>query len=91
MTVTLTPEQMRWIEAAVAAGQFPSVEDAVRVAIDDLIAASEFGDLSWARPYIDEARARVARGEVVDGDEFLARLDEGIDALRSRSLDANKS
>jgi Arc/MetJ-type ribon-helix-helix transcriptional regulator len=29
MTITLTPEQMQWIEEAVAAGQFPSVEDAV--------------------------------------------------------------
>jgi antitoxin ParD1/3/4 len=84
MTVTLTPEQMRWIEAAVAAGQFPSVEEAVRAAVDELIAASEFGDLAWAKPYIDEARASVARGDVVDGDEFLARLSQGIDALRSR-------
>jgi len=29
MTITLTPEQMQWIEEAVAAGQFPSVEDTV--------------------------------------------------------------
>ena len=84
MTITLTPEQMQWIEKAVAAGQFPSVEDAVRVAVDELIAAAEFGDLEWARPYIDEARQSVARGEGIDGDEFLARLDQGIDALRSR-------
>ena len=84
MTVTLTPEQMRWIEAAVAAGQFPSVEDAVRVALADLKLSLDLADLSWAKPYIDEARAQVARGEVVDGDEFLARLDQGIDALRSR-------
>jgi antitoxin ParD1/3/4 len=84
MTVTLTPEQMRWIEAAVAAGQFPSVEDAVRVAIDDLIAASEFGDLSWAKPYIDEARKDVESGRVIDGDEFLSWLDGKIETLRSR-------
>jgi Arc/MetJ-type ribon-helix-helix transcriptional regulator len=84
MTVTLTPEQMRWIEAAVAAGQFPSVEDAVRAAVDELMATAEFGDLEWAKPYIDQARESVARGDVVDGDEFLARLEQGIDALRSR-------
>lgn len=84
MTVTLTTEQMRWIEAAVAAGQFPSVEDAVRAAVDELMSAAEFGDLEWAKPYIDEARESVARGDVVDGDEFLARLEQGIDALRSR-------
>ena len=84
MTVTLTPEQMRWIEAAVAAGQFRSVEDAVRVAVDDLIAASEVGDLSWARPYLEEARKDVEAGRVIDGDEFMMRLERGIDALRSR-------
>ena len=84
MSVTLTPEQMRWIEAAVAAGQFPSVEDAVPVALADLRLSLDLDDLSWAKPYVDEGRAQVARGEVVDGDEFLARLEQGIDALRSR-------
>ena len=84
MTVTLTPEQMRWIEAAVAAGQFPSVEDAVRVAVDDLIAASEVGDLSWAKPYLEEARKDVEAGRVIDGDEFLTWLDSQIETLRAR-------
>src|SRR5690242_1419759 len=36
MTVTLTPEQVQWLEEAVAAGQFASVEEAVRVAVADL-------------------------------------------------------
>jgi Arc/MetJ-type ribon-helix-helix transcriptional regulator len=84
MTVTLTPEQLRWIEAAVAAGQFPSVEDAVRAAIDDLIAASELGDLSWAKPYLDEARQDVEAGRVIDGNQFLAWLDGRIETLRAR-------
>jgi Arc/MetJ-type ribon-helix-helix transcriptional regulator len=84
MTVTLTPEQMRWIEAAVAAGQFPSVEDAVRAAVDELMATAEFGDLEWAKPYIDQARESVARGDVIDGDEFLTWLDERKKAPRSR-------
>ncbi len=84
MTVTLTPEQMRWIEAAVAAGQFSSVEEAVRLAVADFILASEPDDLSWTKPYIDEARKDVAKGNVVDGDDFLERLEQGIGALRSR-------
>lgn len=83
MTVTLTPEQMRWIEAAVAAGQFPSVEEAVRVAVDELMLTAEFGDLAWAKPYIDEAREDVAKGNVIPGDEFLAWLDGRIKTLRS--------
>ena len=84
MTVTLTPEQMRWLEEAVAQGRFSSVEEAVAVAIADLMTSIEAENLEWARPYIEVARAQVARGEVVDGEEFLGRLREGIDALRSR-------
>jgi Arc/MetJ-type ribon-helix-helix transcriptional regulator len=84
MTVTLTPEQMRWLEEAVAQGRFPSVEDAVRAAVDGFIVDHKYGDLSWARPYIAEARAQVARGEVTELDEFLARLDQGSGALRRR-------
>ena len=84
MTVTLTPEQMRWIEAAVAAGQFPSVEDAVRAAVDELMIASEFSDLAWAKPFVDEARRDVARGDVINGDEFLAWLDGRTRSLRQR-------
>jgi Arc/MetJ-type ribon-helix-helix transcriptional regulator len=84
MTVTLTPEQMHWLEEAVAGGRFPSVEEAVRAAVDGFIVDHKYGDLSWAKPYIDEARQQVARGDVIDGDEFLARLEQGIDALRRR-------
>ena len=83
MTVTLTPEQVRWIEAAVAAGQFPSVEEAVRMAVADLMAV-EFSNVDWMRPYVDEARVDVARGEVVSGDEFLAWLDDRMKMPRSR-------
>ena len=74
MTVTLTPEQMRWLEQAVAEGRFSSVEEAVRVAVDRFIIDQEFGDLSWAKPYLDEARAEIARGEGIELDSFLARL-----------------
>jgi Arc/MetJ-type ribon-helix-helix transcriptional regulator len=38
MTITLTPEQQRRLDAAVAAGQFASVEEAVRWA-PELIAS----------------------------------------------------
>jgi Arc/MetJ-type ribon-helix-helix transcriptional regulator len=84
MTVTLTPEQMRWLEEAVAQGRFSSVEEAVAVAVADLKMSIEAENLEWARPYIEEARAQVARGQVVEGEEFLGRLRQGIDALRGR-------
>lgn len=73
MTVTLTREQQAWLEAEVAAGHFPSVEDAVRIAVADL-KAMHTGDLAWAKPYVDAARAAVARGETMSLEEHRARM-----------------
>jgi Arc/MetJ-type ribon-helix-helix transcriptional regulator len=76
MTINLTPEQQKCLEAAVAAGQFTSVEDAVRLAVDRLMLdEAEQGDLSWAKPYLDEARAEVARGETLPMEEVFAETD----------------
>ena len=74
MTITLTPEQQKRLEAAVAAGQFASVEEAVRFAVDQLV-VDELGDLSWAKPYLDEARAQIARGESHSVEEVFAETD----------------
>ena len=74
MTITLTPEQQKRLEAAVAAGQFASVEEAVRFAVDQL-AVDDLGDLSWAKPYLDEARAQIARGESHSVEEVFAETD----------------
>jgi Arc/MetJ-type ribon-helix-helix transcriptional regulator len=74
MTITLTAEQQKRLEAAVAAGQFASVEEAVRFAVDQL-AVDDLGDLSWAKPYLDEARAQIARGESHSVEEVFAETD----------------
>jgi antitoxin ParD1/3/4 len=81
MTITLTPEQQKRLEAAVAEGQFASVEEAVRWAVDCMV-VEEYGDLSWAKPHLDEARAQIARGEFVSLDEFNAHVDERLAKLR---------
>ena len=74
MTITLTPAQQQRLEAAVAAGQFASVEEAVRHAVDRLAFDLET-DWAWAKPLVDEARAQVARGETVTADEVFAQTD----------------
>jgi Arc/MetJ-type ribon-helix-helix transcriptional regulator len=84
MTVTLTPEQMRWLEEAVAKGQFSSVEDAVRVAVADLKTSLDQDDLDWVKPHLDEAEAQIERGEGIEGDEFLRWLDGRIAELKHR-------
>jgi antitoxin ParD1/3/4 len=75
MLITLTPEQEAWCKIHVARGDFASVEEAARQLIDERIAAraaEEGDDLSWAKPYVDEARAAVARGEFVSLEEHKA-------------------
>lgn len=73
MSIQLSPEQQRWLEAQVAAGHFSSLEEAVAVAIADLMATAE-DDLDWAKPLVDEAIASVERGEGIPADEAWERI-----------------
>ena len=81
MNVTLPPEQRKWIEAQVAAGHYSSMDEAIAVAIADLMAIHN-DDLAWAKPYVDEARASVERGDVISGEEFFRRLNAKLETLR---------
>jgi antitoxin ParD1/3/4 len=84
MTIDLTPEQQEWIAAHVARGDFPSVEAAAQQLIDERIAerAIEEDDLAWAKPYVDEALAEVARGDVLSHEEHRARNAARLAALK---------
>jgi antitoxin ParD1/3/4 len=84
MTITLTPEQIAWIDAHVARGEFPSVEEAVRQLIDERIAERliEDDDLSWAKPLVDKAVAEAERGDVVSLDQHKARNAARLAAMR---------
>jgi antitoxin ParD1/3/4 len=73
MTIQLSLEQQQWLQAQVAAGLFSSVEQAVAVAIAELMTMSE-DDLDWAKPLVDEAAAELDRGEGVPADEAFARI-----------------
>jgi Arc/MetJ-type ribon-helix-helix transcriptional regulator len=81
MTITLPPGLQKWLEAQVAAGRFSSVDDAIAVAVADLMAIDE-DNLAWAKPYVDEARAAAARGEVVPLDDALADIDACLATLK---------
>ena len=82
MNISLPKEQLKWLEAEVAAGRFSSIDEAIAVAVADLKALSE-DDLAWAKPYVDQARDSVARGDVISGEEFFKRLNAKINDLRS--------
>lgn len=83
MNISLPVEQQKWLEAEVAAGHFSSIDEAVTAAVAELKALFE-DDLAWAKPYVDEARAEVARGAMIPGDEFLQWLRERTESLRRR-------
>ena len=78
MTVQLCPERHRWLEDQVAAGHFASLEQAVAVAIADLMATVD-DDLEWAKPLVDEAIAELDRGEGVPADEVWARIRKSVE------------
>ena len=82
MPITLTPEQEAWLQAHVASGDFASIEDAARQLIDER-AAEQTDDLAWAKPYVDEARAAVARGEFVSLEQHRAHNAALLAALKA--------
>jgi Arc/MetJ-type ribon-helix-helix transcriptional regulator len=81
-SIKLTAAQEAWLEAQVAEGHVPSAEDAVRSAVADLMTLSN-DDLSWAKPYVEAARASVARGETVEAQDILLRLRRHIADFKS--------
>ena len=58
------------------------MDDAVAAAVAELMSIHD-DDLAWAKPYVEQARASVARGDVISGDEFFKRLETKLDTLRS--------
>jgi antitoxin ParD1/3/4 len=81
MNIRLPTEQEKWLEQQVAAGRFESVNDAVSLAVADLMAI-EGDDLAWAKPYVEEARAAAARGEVLPIDDALSDIDKHLATLK---------
>ncbi len=82
MIITLKPEQEARLNALVEAGDFASVEEAALQLIDDRIAAlAGHDDLAWAKPLVDEARADIARGDVITLEEHRARNARRLAAL----------
>jgi antitoxin ParD1/3/4 len=82
MNITLTSEQQKWLEAQVAAGQFASIEEALSIAIADLKALYD-DHLAWTKPYVDQARASLGRGDVLSQEAYFQGLETKIAALRS--------
>ena len=77
ITLTLTREQEESLKALVESGRFDSVEEAVQVAVAELVRPEDM----WAKPYLDLARAQIELGEFATHDEFKRELAERIKTL----------
>lgn len=86
MVITLPPELEAWLQAHVAAGDYASIEEAARQIIADRMAQSTLDDddMEWAKPMVEEARAAIARGEVMTIDEHKTRNAARLAALRKK-------
>jgi antitoxin ParD1/3/4 len=76
MIITLTADQEASLSALVAAGDFASIEEAARALLDERLAEREIeeDDFAWAKPFIDEAEADIARGDVISREEHDASI-----------------
>ncbi|HVY12757.1 MAG TPA: hypothetical protein VHB73_04255 [Alphaproteobacteria bacterium] len=80
MNITLSPDQQKSLEAQVAAGRFASIEEAVRFAVSHFLPV-DTTDLSWAVPYLEEARMSLSRGESLSLKEFKAHAEKRLSEL----------
>ena len=76
MQVTLNKEQETWLKEQVALGRFSSPDEAVHEALSLL--KEDVSDLSWAKPYVDEALAEFDRGEGMPAEQVYAELRDKI-------------
>ncbi|NDE90713.1 MAG: hypothetical protein EB059_06195 [Alphaproteobacteria bacterium] len=60
MNISITPEQQKWLETQISCGNFASVEDAVQLAVNNLMAYSG-DDFAWVKPLLAEAEVSLAK------------------------------
>jgi antitoxin ParD1/3/4 len=85
MAITLTPDQESWLQAHVARGEFPSIEEAARRLIDERIAEhalEENDDMAWAKPYVEEGLAALERGDIITLEKHKARNAARLAAMK---------
>ncbi len=76
MLIELNPKIEALLKAQVKAGRFRSVEEAITAAVLGVpVLEDALGDLSWARPFIEEAEADIAAGRTYSEDEAYAELE----------------
>jgi hypothetical protein len=82
MSVELKPRIEALLRAQVAAGHYASLEDAITAAVLGVPISEEgIGDLSWARPYLEEADASISAIGTLSEEETFAELERRFGKL----------
>jgi len=72
MTITLSPETQRLLEDQLKKGNFGSTDEVLQAALQALDESDELDQATLDT--IDESEAQIARGQVLEWDEVLARV-----------------
>jgi antitoxin ParD1/3/4 len=86
VNVSLTPELEKLVQAKIASGRFHSPNEVVGEALH-LLEQQEVDretDLKELQARMDEALASLDRGEGVDGEEFMQRMRDELDAKEAQ-------
>jgi antitoxin ParD1/3/4 len=78
VSITLQPEQERFIQEQVSRGRFKSANDVLAHALM-LLEQQSIEDEAWiedVRRKVDEAKAEVARGEILPLETVMAQLQD---------------
>ena len=73
MSINLEENLRARLQRLVDTGQLPSVDEAVNLAVIDMMSIAD-DTLEWARPYLDAGRRDIAEGRLIDGDDIVAWL-----------------
>lgn len=76
--INLPPDLEAWARTEVAAGRAESVEALVASVLE-----TRQREVGYVRAMLDEARASIAAGRVIDGDVALAEIDGWIAELEA--------
>jgi antitoxin ParD1/3/4 len=89
MKITLKPEQQKFIEAQITSGRYPSAEEVIAAALELLADNSEPKESNSYQKWVEETRPKVStaiaqldRGEGIDGEIVIARLQEKFRKMR---------
>lgn len=89
MNILLTADQTDFVQTQLESGQFSSPEEVIAIALEMMASAREVHDPVW----LEETRIKVqiglddiARGDVLDGEMVIDRLQQRLAQKRSQSL-----